>query len=204
MEHVGIDFARGLKALAFAGMLLGLSFIVLVISIEFSVLFVWSLIIFLAEFTFIFCSIRMYTLSKRSIPSAIIWIGMAYLSLTVLFRVFDLEGGNIMGFFGVPNLIIVVASVFFLKKLSFELSWSRKTLGWWLMGISLASCALWYAIYLYQTSALIYEPAIPYADNCVEYTAHRIVKRRVLTLGSGIAFFAFSLPLYIVARKHSN
>lgn len=207
MEHSEIDFARGLKALAASGIFVGLSCLWCVINIEW---IHWPLaypLVFLALFTLLFCCIRMLFTGKRSIAGSIVWGVMAYLSVTLLFRILNWPGGSIIGFYGVPNLIIVVAAIMYLKKLPQEHMWSRKAIGWWSIGIPLASCAFWYAMYIYEmyyTSLNSFEPAIPYSDRCVEYFELRMMKRRILTFGSGIAYFAFSLPLYIVARKHSK
>ena len=202
MEHLEIDFARGLKALAGASLFLGFSFLYYVINIEW---IHWPgiiLFIFVAIFTFLFNSMRMFSFSKRSIVGALVWLGMAYLSVVLMFRICSWPGGTILGFYGVPNLIIIVAAIIYLRKLPQEQSWARKAIGWWSIGIPLASCLLWYAMYVYQMDS--FEPAIPYSDYCVEYYELRLMKRRILTLGSGIAYMAFSIPLYIVARKHSK
>lgn len=61
---------------------------------------------------------------------------------------------------------------------------------------------MYYQNYIENTGD--FEPAIPYAYNCVDYVRHRIMKARVMTLGNGITLFVLSLPLYIIARKHSK
>ena len=207
MEHSEIDFARGLKSLAGAGLFYGLTFLWGFVNSEWLYWPGVSFLIFIAGFTSLFCSVRMLFTGKRTISGDIIWIGITYLAMTGVFRILSWPGGTIMGFYGVPNLIIIVAAIIYLKQMPQELSWSRKALGAWSIGIPLVTCTLWYAMHVYQiyySSLDSFEPAIPYSDYCVEYYQLAMMKSRILKLGSGIAFFAFSLPLYIVARKHSK
>ena len=207
MEHSEIDFARGLKEFAGTGIFYGLTFLWSSINSEWLHWPGVSLLIFIAGFSILFSCIRVLSAGKRTVSGVIIWVGVTYLAVMVMFRVLNWPGGTIMGFYGLPNLITVVAAIIYLRQMPQELSWSRKALGAWSIGLPLVMCALWYAMYVYQmyyTSLDSFEPAIPYSYNCVEYYQLAMMKSRILKLGSGVAYFAFSLPLYIVARKHSK
>lgn len=203
---VWTNYAKGLKAVAMSGLILGLSDIWLTAN---RAIIHWpgsTQLLLLTTFVFWFFCFRMIFEGKRSVASTILWIGMAYISIAALFRSLEIVGGMILEFYGVPNLIVIVATIIYLTQLPQEQRWSRSVLGLWSIGVPLVSCLLWYAMYIYQNYIDVdtFEPAIPYADFCVEYMRHRHIRALVLTLGNGIAMFAFSLPLYIVARKHSK
>lgn len=203
---VWTNYAKSLKAVAMAGLILGLSDIWLAVNRE---LIHWpgsTQLLLLTTFVFWFFCFKMIFEGKRSVASTILWIGMAYISIAALFRSLAFTGGMIMEFYGVPNLIIVVAAIIYLTQLPQEQRWSQRVLGLWSIGVPLVSCLLWYAMFIYQNYIDVntFEPAIPYSDFCVEYIRHRHIRALVLNLGSGIALFLFSLPLYIVARKHNK
>ena len=203
---VWTNYAKGLKAVAMSGLILGLSDIWLTAN---RALIHWpgaSQLLLIVTFVFWFFCFKMIFEGKRSAACTILWIGMAYISIAELFRSLAFVGGMIMEFYGVPNLIIIVATIVYLTQLPQEQRWSQGVLGLWSISVPLVSCLLWYAMYIYQNYIDVdtFEPAIPYADFCVEYIRHRRIRALVLTLGNGIALFLFSLPLYIVARKHSK
>ena len=203
---VWTNYAKGLKAVAMSGLILGLSDIWLTAN---RAIIHWpgaSQLLLLTTFVFWFFCFKMIFEGKRSVASTILWIGMAYISIGALFRSLDFPGGMIMEFYGVPNLIVIVATIIYLTLLPQEQRWSRSVLGLWSIGVPLVSCLLWYAMFIYQNYIDVdtFEPAIPYSDWCIDYIEHRRIRALVLTLGNGIAMFAFSLPLYIVARKHSK
>lgn len=198
------NYAKGLKAVAMSGLIMGLSDIWLVVNRAYLHFPGAEPLVLVATFVFWFFCFRMIFEGKRSATSTILWVGMAYISIAALFRTLNWPGGMILEFYGVPNLLIVVATIVYLTQLPQELRWSRSVLGLWSIGVPLVSCLLWYAMFIYQNYIDVdtFEPAIPYSDYCIEYIQHRRIRALVLTLGNGIALLGFSLPLYIVARKH--
>lgn len=201
------NYAKSLKAVGMSGLLLGLSDIWFVVNMAFVHLPAGSFIVLFATFIFVFYCFRMIYEGKRSMANMVMWVGIAYIGIAALFRTLDWPGGMILEMYGVANLITIITAIVYLIQLPQEQKWARLILGTWTVLIPLISCTLWYVMFFYQNyvwNANAFEPAIPYANHCVEYVRHRMIRTRVMTLGSGVTLFACSLPLYIVARKHSK
>lgn len=201
------NFPKALKAVGLSGMLLGLICIFYSLNTKYLHWPCISYLVLIAIVFFLFYCFRMNFEGKRSIAKSILWIGMTYLYVILLFRILNWPGGTGMGYYGVPNIVVIIAAIVFWHQIPQELSWSRKVIGLWSIGLSLIGIVLWFMTFYSPeifSVADSFEPAIPYAYNCVNNARVQAITRDIITLGNGIATFLFSLPMYIVARKHSK
>ena len=200
-------FPNGLKAVGLTGIIYGLANIWLMLNITYLHLAGCTIIVFIAMTVFMFSCFKMISEGKRSVAGKVLWIGMAYTSITNFFLSVHLLGGYLLQCHGIPDLIVATAALFYVRSIPQEHQWARKTLGLWGIAIPLVYFVLWWAIYFYRNVYMnvdAFEPAIPYAYDCVMGNQSRIIKSCVWTLGNGLAMFVFSLPLYIIARKHTK
>ena len=206
-NYLWVNYPKGLKGVGMTGLLLGLANIWLVLN---RLYLYWpgsAYLLLIATFAFLFFCFKMVSEGKRTWAGMVLWIGMAYISFAGLFRALSWPGGTIMGFWGVPNLIIIIAAIVYISQLPAEQRWSSKVLSCWAIAIPLIAAVLWYVMQFYGDIFMSkddFVPAIPYAEDCLEYMRIRTIKFRVLVFGNGLAQFIFSLPLYIVARKQSK
>lgn len=190
-----------------SGIVLGLIFLFYCLNLKYLHWPYVSFIVLITIVFFLFFCFSMNFEGKRSIAKSILWIGLTYLYVVVLFRILHWPGGTTMGYYGIPNIIVIIAAVVYLFQIPQELKWSRKVIGLWSIGLALAGIVLWFITFYFQEIFGVedpFEPAIPYAYECVNYAHVRATQNDIIRLGNGIALLIFSLPLYIVARKHSK
>ena len=203
-NYLWAHYPKALRSLGKAGLLMSLANIWLVLN---KLYLHWpgsAYLVMITTFAFLFFCFKMVSEGKRTWAGMVLWIGMAYISFAGMFRAFSWPGGTIMGFWGVPNLLIIIAAIVYIAQLPAEQRWSGKVLGCWAIAIPLIAAVLWYVMLFYDDFFMPkddFVPAIPYADDCLEYMRVRAIKYRVLVLGNALAQFIFSLPLYLVARK---
>ena len=203
MEQSDKLYARALRSASVASLLLGLTFIWKVVNREFQLYMPASIFVLIALFTFLFFSLRMLNVGPQTWASRLTWIGMALLASAETFKTDSFPGCSVLMLFGGTSVIGVIAAILYLRKLPQEQQWAKNALGWWVIALQVIGLALWLVTLFYGNQVSDgFPPAIPYSDYCVEYMRNYELKIRVYTLGNGIALLIFSLPLYIVARKH--
>lgn len=202
-DHIAwTHFPNGLKAVGLAGTVLGLAGIWKFLR--------WpgagKLLIF-ATFIFLFFCFKMISEGKRSVAGIVLWVGMAYITVVSLFLSLFWPGGSLLQCYGIPDLIVAIVAIFYLRTIPQEYKWTRIVLGIWGIAIPILFFVLWWAACYYRNKYIgadAFEPAIPYADESVIYMQSHMIRTFIWTLGNGIAMLIFSLPLYIVARKHAK
>lgn len=204
-ELVWMTFPKALRLLSVAGMLVAFANIWLVVNLAWihwpaAYILILGSLIFLA-----FMSIMMNTASTMSVVQVIMWIGFMYTLIGQLFILLHWPGGTAMLAYGIPNIIVICAAIAYLIHLPKEYQWARKTLGWWIIGTQVVIALLWYIVQWYGLYSVDqFEPAIPYAESSIISMQQWRWDRTARCLGLGVTLLGFSLPLYIVARKHSK
>lgn len=205
-ELVWMTYPKALRLLATAGILVAAAHIWLVVNLQWihwpaaSLLILGSLI-FLA-----FMSIMMNTASTMSVVQVIMWVVFMYTIVGQLFILLHWPGGNRMLAFGIPNAVVISAAIVYLSNMPKEYHWSRKALGWWIIGTQMAIALSWFIVLYYRNYCVDqFEPSIPYASwgSVLDMQINRW-ERTVRSLIFGFTLLPLSIWLHIVARKYSR
>ena len=204
-SEVWLSFPRAMRYMSYAGILFGISYIWFALN---KLWIHWPgayWLVILATAIFICMCFVMIISSARSLMKVLMWCGMAYLSVALLFRVSSWPGGVAMLQWGIPNIIAICIAIGYLTHMPKAYQYIRKPLAWWVIGSQVVAAILWFiAYYHFDFVVEQFEPAIPYSDDCVLYQQAKIWRTKVITAGFGGTMLLLSCILCRATRKNQQ
>ena len=116
-SEVWLSFPRAMRYMSYAGILFGISYIWFALN---KLWIHWPgayWLVILATAIFICMCFVMIISSARSLMKVLMWCGMAYLSVALLFRVSSWPGGVAMLQWGIPNIIAICIAIGYLTHM---------------------------------------------------------------------------------------
>lgn len=205
IDALWMTYPRGLKWMAIAGIIFGISVIL------FAVNCLWlhwpgvSWLVILTAAIFIFQTWVMTFSEYKSVFSILLWFGMGDMVLSQMFMALFWPGGALISANGFLCIIPIIAAIWLYHTMPEQYAWSKKALCWWVIATQLVFFILFWVKYYYFHYVIdLFEPAIPYAENSVYYIQNRIWIRKYFVMGNGIAMLLSSVYLYYAARQNSK
>lgn len=199
-----LTYPKWIRYIALAGILFGVSCCYWYVNLTWLHLPGASTIFLAGGFTLCWlCIIMAFNASVRSIVSMAMWIGMAVTLIAVIFMCLHFPGGSAIGFWGIPNLFVVLLAIGFVTHMPQEYYWAKRPLGWWVIAPQLSWLVIyWVRLFVHQRIYAEYDfqPAIEYAyDTAMSEMGHAFDIK--LILAYGLSILPFSIWLYVVAKR---